>query len=41
MKFKDLQTGNVLEVENDLVIEQFKKNPERYKELKEKKTTTK
>lgn len=34
MKFKDLQTGNVLETTNAEVVEQFKKHSDRYKEVK-------
>ena len=34
MKVKDLTTGNILESNNEIVIEQFKKNPDRYKEVK-------
>ena len=34
MKVKDLTTGNVLESTNEIVVEQFKKNPDRYKEIK-------
>lgn len=30
MKFKDLETGNVLETENNDVIAQYQKYPERY-----------
>ena len=36
MKFKDTLTGSVLETSNELVIEQFKKHQERYKEVKAK-----
>lgn len=38
MKFKDLVTGNVIESDNDFVVEQYKKYPERYKEVKVKAT---
>lgn len=42
MKVKDLVTGGILETDNAFVIEQFKKNPDRYKEVKpETKKTTK
>lgn len=34
MKFKDLITGATLEAANELVIEQYKKHPDRYKEIK-------
>lgn len=39
MKFKDLQTGRELTTDNSFVIEQYKKYPERYKEVKEKPVT--
>lgn len=29
-KFKDKNTGNVLETTNDFVAEQYRKNPQRY-----------
>lgn len=41
MKFTDLLTGYTLETDNDFVIDQYKKNTERYKELKAKKTSDK
>ena len=34
MKFKDALTGAVLNVTNDVVIEQYKKHSDRYKEVK-------
>lgn len=41
MKFTDLLTGYTLETDNSFVVDQYKKNPERYKELKVKKTSDK
>lgn len=42
MKVKDLVTGGILTTDNEFVIEQLKKNPDRYKEVKtETKKTTK
>ena len=41
MKFKDLNTGAILETENNFVIEQYKKYPKRYKEIKNGTETTK
>ena len=34
MKFKDLVTGAVLDANNEMVIEQYKKHTDRYKEVK-------
>lgn len=34
MIFKDTVTGAKLKVDNEFVVEQFKKNPQRYKEVK-------
>ena len=34
MKFKDLVTGCILECNNEVVVEQYKKHPDRYKEIK-------
>lgn len=35
MKFRDNLTGATLEVNNEIVIEQYKKHTDRYKEVKE------
>lgn len=34
MKFKDLVTGAILEVDNAFVVEQCQKHSDRYKEVK-------
>lgn len=34
MVFKDIVTGAKLEVNNEFVVEQYKKYPDRYKEVK-------
>ena len=34
MQFKDTMTGAKIDVVNDIVIEQLKKYPDRYKEVK-------
>ena len=34
MKFRDNLTGATLEVNNEIVIEQYKKHTDRYKEIK-------
>lgn len=36
MKFVDVKTGVTLETTNEFVIEQYKKNTDRYKEVKAK-----
>lgn len=36
MKVIDSATGVILETNNPLVVEQFKKNPQKYKEIKPK-----
>lgn len=43
MKFEDLVTGNVVDSDNEIVIEQYKKHSDRYKPVKIKveKTTKK
>lgn len=41
MRFKDITTGNILETNNAFVIEQYKKTPEKYEEIKPKTTPKK
>ena len=33
MRVKDLLTGNIIEVSSEIVIDQFKKHSDRYKEI--------
>ena len=38
MKFRDLQTGNLLETNNAFVIRQYQSNPDKYEAVKPKAT---